>query len=495
MKKINFTIFLFLFSCLGLNAQNKIFDFETKDSLSNPFYFQVLEDKLIGLNYIVKKDTSNKEECEFKYVIYDLTNGKINNVVDAQLFQEGFCYEPNYTFAQERDAFFVSNNPTSANNRVSLARISNGDIKVYLEKGDNYLRNIIVDIKRPLIGNAFYKMDFRNNINNSMAFIYELFKITIDGDSLEKEMLYTYMAKPQLTKWSLVFDNKDYFTSIHIYEDIYHDDFFNDSLCKFEIFRFDKKTLDIDTLYIENDYNYRLIHQIEKGGKLYFLCYKQDKSIINQYVVGNEATIFTYDIVDNSLIKSDLTFENNVDISKLYNDKYSDEFFIVGAAKISKNPEYDNTYSDYWISNLDANLNLKTEFVWSETNVSRLGESVYNIASDEEGLLIWSGEYDIIFPENGKPNFFKVNREILTTIENQIRQTNFNIYPNPTYDLINISSLELPYSFILFDSYGRIIKRINGINKANFKFNISNLENGMYFIRMNDKLLKFLKKS
>lgn len=491
MKNLILILFIYLSNSYFLDAQTKIFEFETKDSLTNPSYFQIIQDKLVSLNYIYKKDTVNKEECEFKYVIYDLKDGTIVEVKDAKLYQQNYCYRPTYVYTQGDDFISISNYQTGFNNRVSLSKFEDGKLNIYLEKQNDYDKRIINDHKRPLRGNTFYKMDYRNNTESPNELIYELFKLSIFEDSLKKELVYSYKTKSQLSKESITFDNDIFFTTLNLYRDIFNDNGTKDSLCRFEIFRINKNTLSLDTLIIENDYNYEIINQIEIEDKVYFLCYRQDKSIKNSFLLDNDATIFVYDIASNAFLKSkDLIFDYNVDISKFYFDKFSEKYYIVGSASTIENPDFNNSFSDYWIAILDNNFNKVNEVVWSETNIERYGENIYNISSDKEGLIVFSGEYDIADFTHSKPGFYKIGREKLTTVNIASNESNFSFSPNPSFDLITINSLTLPYNLEIFDLSGKVIIKKDNINTVNYRLDLHEIINGLYFINVNGKTEK-----
>ncbi|MDR2836569.1 MAG: T9SS type A sorting domain-containing protein, partial [Bacteroidales bacterium] len=66
--------------------------------------------------------------------------------------------------------------------------------------------------------------------------------------------------------------------------------------------------------------------------------------------------------------------------------------------------------------------------------------------------------------------------------------TNISVYPNPAKDEINISGIENP-QVIISDLSGRIILTTNSS-----KININNLSEGMYFLQVDNKMIKIVKK-
>lgn len=69
---------------------------------------------------------------------------------------------------------------------------------------------------------------------------------------------------------------------------------------------------------------------------------------------------------------------------------------------------------------------------------------------------------------------------------NQSMNSNFIIYPNPSIDVVNITSKFLINEIIITDLLGRVLHKFNDIN--DYVFEIKNLENGSYFIHINQRI-------
>jgi hypothetical protein len=61
---------------------------------------------------------------------------------------------------------------------------------------------------------------------------------------------------------------------------------------------------------------------------------------------------------------------------------------------------------------------------------------------------------------------------------------NIEVYPNPTSGLFSIKSDVLIVSFELFDATGRLIERLEPVRGSSNKFNINDLNEGLYFLMM-----------
>jgi len=74
--------------------------------------------------------------------------------------------------------------------------------------------------------------------------------------------------------------------------------------------------------------------------------------------------------------------------------------------------------------------------------------------------------------------------------QGNIDNQTIKIYPNPFIDFIEISGIKENSEIIIYDLNGRIIKNINNIRIPS-RLNLNNLKNGIYFIKITDKLYNF----
>lgn len=61
---------------------------------------------------------------------------------------------------------------------------------------------------------------------------------------------------------------------------------------------------------------------------------------------------------------------------------------------------------------------------------------------------------------------------------------NFNVYPNPVKDVLNVISAESIDVVRIFDLTGRVVKQATP-NKANFDLDVADLSNGVYLVKLN----------
>lgn len=86
--------------------------------------------------------------------------------------------------------------------------------------------------------------------------------------------------------------------------------------------------------------------------------------------------------------------------------------------------------------------------------------------------------------------------EVNSTISTGINklETNFIIFPNPAHNFLNIELLnnKIHSEIQILDISGRLIKT-NKVEQS-LAINISDLEEGVYFIKIDSTILKFIKK-
>lgn len=72
---------------------------------------------------------------------------------------------------------------------------------------------------------------------------------------------------------------------------------------------------------------------------------------------------------------------------------------------------------------------------------------------------------------------------------NEISNSNFNIYPNPTTSLLNIEHTKgsKPYDIIIFNSLGQTVYRKNNITTTNLQVDTKNFKPGVLFIKISSE--------
>lgn len=184
---------------------------------------------------------------------------------------------------------------------------------------------------------------------------------------------------------------------------------------------------------------------------------------------------------------------------ELYAIKQSaDGGYIIGGYSLSnisgdKTENNCSVMMDYWILKLDSIGNIKWQNTiggsgqdWFHCLQPTLdggyivgGWSGSNISCDKTENMIGAGDYWII----------KLAPDSITGIlNNQMQNFNFQVSPNPTNDILNITSPPnfTTALFILYDAMGRISIKPQDIRHKT-QVNIAHLQQGIYFYEVKDK--------
>lgn len=88
---------------------------------------------------------------------------------------------------------------------------------------------------------------------------------------------------------------------------------------------------------------------------------------------------------------------------------------------------------------------------------------------------------------------FSVNIDdsTLSTSDVDIEETNVKVYPNPTTNSIQLTSLKQEEKYTIIDISGRRI--LQGTIKQNESIDVQHLNKGIYFIQLKKQILKFIK--
>lgn len=87
---------------------------------------------------------------------------------------------------------------------------------------------------------------------------------------------------------------------------------------------------------------------------------------------------------------------------------------------------------------------------------------------------------------------WKRGEEVLTADSFEIKQNKVKIFPNPSFDFIQISGLKKTENYQLYTISGKEINK--GTISNDEKIDIQNLRSGFYFLKLNNDTIKFLKK-
>ncbi len=107
--------------------------------------------------------------------------------------------------------------------------------------------------------------------------------------------------------------------------------------------------------------------------------------------------------------------------------------------------------------------------------------------NDIEGV----GDFDFVMFNVDDPNEEYIRIPFVVTVQNctsavhDINVVNkINIYPNPTTDMFNVANNEIVESVVVYNIVGKEVKSFG--KNVNGNYDVSNLSNGMYLVRMFD---------
>jgi hypothetical protein len=159
----------------------------------------------------------------------------------------------------------------------------------------------------------------------------------------------------------------------------------------------------------------------------------------------------------------------------------------------------------FWYGNQDSNLGkfkvaINNQVVFDITNQTKdpnhPNKMFYFMPFKVYGTVGHSWITDFEYWDN-PPSNSVISTNVTVSINDYLDSSNFNIYPNPSNNIINISSSLLNLNYELFTITGDIIKK--GVIE-NQKIEVSEIDNGIYFLKINQrssnttKIVKFIKR-
>lgn len=93
---------------------------------------------------------------------------------------------------------------------------------------------------------------------------------------------------------------------------------------------------------------------------------------------------------------------------------------------------------------------------------------------------------------NSDGNYATFNKSALAVAD--INKTVYKVYPTPTSDVLNIENIKEKTLIKIIDSTGKLIKEVTADNTKTQQINIKELSSGIYYININNKIEKIIKK-
>jgi hypothetical protein len=157
-------------------------------------------------------------------------------------------------------------------------------------------------------------------------------------------------------------------------------------------------------------------------------------------------------------------------------DNDGDKDILLVGAKITSNP---NAFAHIYENTGANNFVLSNQLI--PTYLSSI--AIADIDGDNDlDFIIGGTHFELPFRN---PKLYKNNLTSLSTL-NFDNSSNFSFYPNPTNDIVNITSTESIDSIIIYNLLGQKIFS-KEINSNEFRLDISNQPTGTYIAKINSK--------
>lgn len=231
-----------------------------------------------------------------------------------------------------------------------------------------------------------------------------------------------------------------------------------------------------------------------EGGIIY--SYNTDYSIINSTLPDNHAGNAAIYSIGSSFLLLNSILWNPTETEVYFDTDFNDESYLdLAYSDIRGTDEYiiTNNYGD--VSWHDGNINEDPLFTDPETFDYSLQESsllidagtVYFELDGQVVIDYDESQYEGTSPDMGAYEFVQV------TFVQEALNSSINVYPNPFHDQLIIEmpkEFEKEVTLQLFNSCGKLIhtQKINPNTSPNIFLKTDNLQEGFYFLKLNDGL-------
>ncbi len=423
MKKL---LFISFFSILTLNT------------LFSQIFYDQDDDKNLYLNFKYKNDCSR----ELKYLLDSTVSYNYNapNLEWVKSDKSFYTYENKGNKSSTN--FQKVNNNIYTNTYKYIYEFNNDNLNVTFEIKEWNLQNLVWE--NYSLDSAYYKGKI------------EWKTITKDWNSSLSNYVNTYKYENEIDVTDKIISNTNY-----SWDDI-----------------------DGKWLVSNNEkYNYDV-----SGNKILSIFYEYDEA--TQKLNPSYKDTFSYDNQNRIIEKTHYNFK---DINSSYVPSYK---------YISKYSEYSDTTITYsWDSNKgDWAKNIRSYNNY-DTNGDLIGYVIQNFISDDN----WKTTVDYTYLIDGNRNrlesirksiangvldfsrkvtYFYSQHEVISSV--QSIDPKLKIYPNPTYSVLNLENINGYEKATIYDINGKLLVQ-KVISNDVEKIDLSNLTNGIYFLRLVNK--------
>ena len=166
--------------------------------------------------------------------------------------------------------------------------------------------------------------------------------------------------------------------------------------------------------------------------------------------------------------------------------KADGNFVIAGSSKSNNGTVQANKGAmDFWL----LEINSAGDTIWTQNYGGTLDDVAYNIKqTDDKGFIITGSSNSTngdITASNGGQDYWVVKLSAFVGINDINNNFSFDIFPNPAKNQISITGVQNIETIDIFDITGKNAKHITTTQFSNYVIDISDLEKGVYFIKLN----------
>ena len=152
--------------------------------------------------------------------------------------------------------------------------------------------------------------------------------------------------------------------------------------------------------------------------------------------------------------------------------------------KVSSESNYDKLH--FYIDGTEKN-NWSGEVAWTQASYA-LTPGTHELKWEYTKDVSVSSGSDCAWIDNVSFPASTIITDVKTVVENKV-----TVYPNPANDVLNIQLGDDQSDIVIYNSLGQVVRRVEAMS-GDVQINISDLQKGLYFVKINNEVLKVVKK-
>ena len=152
--------------------------------------------------------------------------------------------------------------------------------------------------------------------------------------------------------------------------------------------------------------------------------------------------------------------------------------------KVSSESNYDKLH--FYIDGAEKN-NWSGEVAWTQASYA-LTPGTHELKWEYTKDVSVSSGSDCAWIDNVSFPASTIITDVETVVENKV-----TVYPNPANDVLNIQLGDDQSDIVIYNSLGQVVRKVDALS-GDVQINISDLQKGLYFVKINNEVLKVVKK-